>query len=147
MEIFDRLVGRASVGKLPEAKKLPQSGVAQRLAKAVQRITQPSAVLRILIYKNGELVHQDNFDPNLQRFFKDDAIGESVVRSVSEFMADSFRVEGNEISFVCASTRVIGLFEGPYTLVALVKADANENFVQMWLRQVLKTRSAELEQA
>ncbi len=142
MEILDRLLTRASAGKLPAGAK-PQGSFAAQFGSVIQRIAQPSSVMRILFYRNGELLRDQCYDPHAQKFFQDSSAAEVTVRQVAEFMRDSFQCEGDSSGYVIGSHRVIGLFEGPYTLVVVAKADTNETMLQMWMRHALKNLRAE----
>lgn len=137
MEILDRLLDRVSLGKLPAGAKPPQGVLASQLGNALQRITQPSAVIRVLLFRNGELLWKETYDGTLQSSVSDDQLRDTV-RAVSDFMTDSFGLASGTTSYVFGPYYVIGISEGPYQLVALAQRGVSEWLIRVWMRQVLK---------
>lgn len=137
LEVLDRLLDRASLGSLPSGEKPPQSVSASQLGNALQRIPQPPSVIRILFFRNGELLWKQSYDATLQSSISDDQLKETV-RAVSDFMADTFGQTSDTTSYVLGSYYVVGISEGPYQLVAMAHKAVRQQLIRTWMRQVLR---------
>lgn len=138
-----QLLTRASMA--PLASKLAQAPptLHSRLFAALQQLrgwlSRPGSVLDLWLFRDGQLIRRETFDPIANRFVPNPVSHHDVLIAVRDFMRDTFGGNDNWVAYTVGDFQVVGLLEGRYTLAAITRAGVDADTVQRWLHQVLQT--------
>jgi len=128
-----------SVGGGKGRFRQPPSRALDDLSHKLRFLHQPGSVVNVLLFRDSELVYQKLYDPVAGRMFSSPEFSARqvvAVRSVLDFMRDSFPGGGNCVSYVIDDWRIVGLVEREYTLVAMTKATADYDVIERWLQNL-----------
>lgn len=120
--------GTVGTGWLPPGRKY------QSFDQAFAR--QPGSVMQVLLFRGEDLVYHQLYDPAGRNVFSDPANQGTVVRTVMDFMRDTFGGRGSCVAYTCGKWKVVGLVEGTYTLVALAPAAVDSGKISRWLENL-----------
>jgi len=148
MDVVRRLLDRAvdsvrlMLSQGPRVSPAPPAGVRDRLERVLRFLRQPCSVVHVLVFRDGELVYQQGYDPITGGPLTDPetaARRSAAVHAVLDFMRDAFGGGGNCVSFQIGRWWVVGVVEGQHTLVAMAGNVSSPDRVETWLQNFARS--------